>query len=205
MRSARVLLILAFAAVLGGLLQSPATAAARPLATPQFTSSTVVDSRTDIHSWTPVKGADHYVVEYAPALRDSTTATTVTITDLYPGDGHYFTVRAETRRNQPSGTSDPVTVPTPPEGPLSPSVVHVDYRDGVRVWWSSGIGCASYELATVADGTYSPVQPLFIEDPTMWQVAQDPGTTVTYAVRCASSYGLYSPWSETTTYTLDSA
>ena len=204
MRSARVALVLVLAAVLGGLLQAPATAAARTLATPQFTSWTVVDSRTVTLSWTPVKGADHYVVEYAPAMRVYTTETTVTITDLYPGDGHYFTVRAETRRNQPSGTSDPIVVPTPPEGPLSPSVARIDYRDGVRVWWTSGIGCATYELATVApDGTYTSVQPLYVEYPTMWQVAQDPGTTVTYAVRCASSYGLYSPWSDTTTYTLE--
>jgi Fibronectin type III domain len=87
--------------------------AARPLATPQFTSAVVVDSRTVTLSWTPVKGAHHYVVEYAPAMRVYTTETSVTITDLYPGDGHYFTVRAETRRNVPSRTSDPIIVPTP--------------------------------------------------------------------------------------------
>lgn len=125
------------------------------------------------------------------------------ITDLYPGDGHYFTVRAETRRNVPSATSEPIVVPTPPEGPLRPSAA--PYFDGVRIWWTSGLGCATYELATVApDGTYSdPVQPIAMEDPTMWRVAQQAGTTVTYAVRCVSSYGLYSPWSDPTVVTLD--
>jgi hypothetical protein len=49
------------------------------------------------------------------------------------------------------------------------------------------------------------VQPIAIEDPTMWYVAQEAGTTVTYAVRCASSYGLYSPWSDPTVVTLDAA
>jgi hypothetical protein len=101
-------------------VRPPATVA-RPLATPQFTSAVVVDSRTVTLSWTPFKGAHHYVVEYAPAMRVYTTETSVTITDLNPGDGHYFTVRAETRRNVPSGTSDPIIVPTPPEGPLSRS------------------------------------------------------------------------------------
>jgi hypothetical protein len=202
MRAVRLILLLVLAAALGVATSVPATAA-RPLATPQFTSAVVVDSRTVTLSWTPVKGAHHYVVEYAPAMRVYTTETSVTITDLYPGDGHYFTVRAETRRNVPSGTSDPIIVPTPPEGPLSPSAV--PYFDGIRIWWTSGIGCATYELATVApDGTYSaPVQPIAMEDPTMWYVAQEAGTTVTYAVRCASSYGLYSPWSDPTVVTLD--
>lgn len=79
------------------------------------------------------------------------------------------------------------------------------YLDGIRIWWTSGIGCATYELATVSpDGTYSaPVQPTAVETPTMWLVAQDPGTTVTYAGRCASSYGLYSLWSDATVVTLD--
>lgn len=58
--------------------------AGRPLATPQFTSAVVVDSRTVTLSWTPAKGADHYVVEYAPAMGVYTTGTTVTITDLRP-------------------------------------------------------------------------------------------------------------------------
>ena len=206
MRASRVVFVLVLAAVLGGVTQAPAMAA-RPLATPQFTSAVVLDSRTVTLSWTPVKGAHHYVVEYAPAMRVYTTDTSVTVTDLYPGDGNYFTVRAETRRNVPSATSDPIFVPTPPEGPLSPSAAQIPFRDGIRIWWTSGIGCATYELATVApDGTYSaPVQPIFIEDPTMWQVAQDPGTTVTYAVRCASSYGLYSLWSDPTVVTLDPA
>jgi Fibronectin type III domain len=204
MRAARVILLLVLINVFGVATSAPAIAA-RPLATPQFTSAVVVDSRTVILSWTPVKGAHHYVVEYAPAMRVYTTETSVTITDLYPGDGHYFTVRAETRRNVPSGTSDPIIVPTPPEGPLSPSAA--PYFDGIRIWWTSGIGCATYELATVApDGTYSgPVQPIAIENPTMWYVAQEAGTTVTYAVRCASSYGLYSPWSDPTVVTLDAA
>jgi len=202
MRTVRVILLLVLIAVFGIATSAPATAA-RPLATPQFTSSEVVDSRTVTLSWTPVKGAHHYVVEYAPGMRVYTTETSVTITDLYPGDGHYFTVRAETRRNVPSATSDPIIVPTPPEGPLSPSAV--PYFDGIRIWWTEGIGCATYELATVSpDGTYSaPVQPIAMEDPTMWYVAQEAGTTVTYAVRCASSYGLYSPWSDSAVVTLD--
>lgn len=202
MRARRVTLVLVLAAVLGGLLQAPAMAA-RSLATPPFTSAVAVDSRTVSLSWTPVKGADHYVVEYAPAMSVYTASTSVTITDLYPSDGDSFTVRAETRRNQPSGTSAPIVVPTPPEGPLSPSAL--PYLDGIRIWWTSGIGCATFELATVsADGTYSaPAQPTAVESPTMWLVAQDPGTTVTYAVRCASSYGLYSRWSATTVVTLD--
>jgi hypothetical protein len=205
MRIVRVILLLVLIAVFGVATSAPAMAA-RPLATPQFTSAVVVDSRTVTLSWTPVKGANHYVVEYAPAMRVYTTETSVTITDLYPGDAHYFTVRAETRRNVPSGTSDPIIVPTPPEGPLSPSAV--PYQDGViRIWWTSGVGCARYELATVApDGTYSdPVQPIAMEDATMWLVAQEAGTTVTYAVRCASAYGLYSPWSDPTVVTLDAA
>jgi hypothetical protein len=203
MRAVRVILLLVLTAVLGVATSAPATAA-RPLATPQFTSSDVVDSRTVTLSWTPVKGAHHYVVEYAPAMRVYTTETSVTITDLYPGDANYFTVRAETRRNVPSATSDPIIVPTPPEGPLSPAAV--PYADGtIRIWWTSGLGCATYELATVApDGTYSdPVQPIAMQDPTMWYVAQEAGTTVTYAVRCASTYGLYSPWSDPTVVTLD--
>ena len=206
MRVSRVVFVVVLAAVLGGVMQAPAMAA-RPLATPQFRSPVVVDSRTVTLSWTPIKGADHYVVEYAPAMRVSTTDTSVTITDLYPGDGQYFTVRAETRRNVRSATSEPIVVPTPPEGPLSPSAAQVPFRDGIRIWWTSGIGCAAYELATVApDGTHSaPLQPIFIEDPTMRQIAQDPGTTVTYAVRCSSSYGLYSPWSDPTVVPLDLA
>jgi hypothetical protein len=74
---------------------------------------------------------------------------------------------------------------------MSPSAA--PYSDGtIRIWWRSGIGCATYELATVAaDGTYAPMQPITMEDATMWSVAQETGTTVTYAVRCASSYGLY--------------
>ena len=39
----------------------------------------------------------------------------------------------------------------------------------------------------------------------MWWVAQQAGTTVTYAVRCVSSYGLYSPWSDPTVVPLDAA
>src|SRR4029450_10151640 len=97
----------------------------------ESTSPAVAATRPVTLSWTPVKGADHYVVEYAPAMRVYTTDTSVTITDLYPGDGHYFTVRAETRRNVPSATSDPIVVPTPPEGPLSPSAAQVPSRDGI--------------------------------------------------------------------------
>jgi hypothetical protein len=200
MRVVRVVLLLVLVAVLGFATSAPAPAA-RGLVTPQFTSAVALDSRTVTLSWTPVKGADHYVVEYAPAMRLYTTASSITITELYPGDSHVFTVRAETRRNAPSGTSDPITVPTPPEGPLSPSAA--PYSDGIRIWWTSGVGCASYELAAVAaDGAYSPVQPIAMESPTTWYVAQAAGTTVTYAVRCASSSGLYSPWSDPTVVTL---
>jgi hypothetical protein len=205
MRAARVIVLLALTTVLGVAASAPAMAA-RQLPAPQFTSSVVLDSRTVTLSWTPVKGADHYVVEYAPAMRVYTADTSITITDLYPGDAHYFTVRAETRRNVPSATSAPLIVPTPPEGPLSPSAA--PYLDGmVRIWWTSGIGCDTYELATVApDGTYSdPVQPIAKEDTTTWLVAHEAGTTVTYAVRCVSSYGLYSAWSGPTVVPVDAA
>jgi hypothetical protein len=201
MRVVRVFVGLVLVTVLG-VATSASAVAGRELATPQFTSGVAVNSRTVTLSWTPVRGADHYVVEYAPAMRVYTTSTSVTITDLYPGDGYTFTVRAETRRNAPSGTSDPITVPVPPEGPLSPSADR--YSDSsIKIWWTSGIGCATYELATVAaDGTYTPVQPIVMESPTTWYVAQQAGTTVTYAVRCASSYNLHSPWSDPTVVTL---
>ena len=59
-----------------------------------------VDTRTAAVTWTPVKGADHYVLEWAPAMRLYTSATTATVTDLYPGDEAGFAVRAETKKNQ---------------------------------------------------------------------------------------------------------
>ena len=43
-------------------------------------------------------GAHHYVVEYAPAMHAYTTDTTVTITDLYPGDANYFHGAVATRQ-----------------------------------------------------------------------------------------------------------
>jgi hypothetical protein len=198
----RAVLVLVLVTALGSATTVPASAA-HSLATPQFTSAVAVDSRTVTLSWTPVKGAHHYVVEYVPALRVSTTETSATITNLYPGDAHYFSVRAETRKNVASATSDPVIVPTPPEGPSSPQAVPNAFG-GITIWWGQGIGCAVYELATVApDGTYSgPVQPLSVNYPTSWWVDQQAGTTVTYAVRCASGSGLYSPWSGPTVVTL---
>jgi len=193
----RLVLVVLLALLAGGAAAAPA-AAGRTLATPQFTSGSAVDSRTVTLSWTKVKGADHYVVEYAPAMRISTTSTSVRVTDLYPGDAHQFTVRAETRRNVASATSAPLVVPTPPEGPSSPSAA--PYVEGIRIWWTNGIGCATYELATVGPGgTYSaPVEPVAVEQPTSWIVAQEPGTSVSYAVRCVSSAGLFSPWSAPT-------
>jgi len=104
--------VVLLALLAGGAAAAPA-AAGRTLPTPQFTSGSAVDSRTVTLSWTKVKGADHYVVEYAPAMRISTTSTSVRVTDLYPGDAHQFTVRAETRRNVASATSAPLVVPTP--------------------------------------------------------------------------------------------
>lgn len=199
--TARRFVLTLLLAVLATAVGAPAQAG-RTLAAPQFTSAVVVDSRTVTLTWTAVKGADHYVVEWAPARRVSTTATSVTITDLYPGDANRFTVRAETKRNVPSPTGDPLVMATPPEGPSSP--LAEPYVDGIRIWWTSGIGCATYELATVdADGAYSaPIEPLAVLDPTGWWVAQDAGTTVTYAVRCTSAAGLSSPWSAPTVVTL---
>ena len=103
---------------------------------------------------------------------------------------------AETRRNAPSGTSAPLVVATPPEGPSSPSAAPwVD--DTIRIWWSSGIGCATYRLATAAeDGTIGPlVTPVAVLDSITWLVAQEPRTTVAYAVRCPSGAGPASSWS----------
>ena len=129
--------------------------------------------------------------------------TSVTITDLYPGDGHYFTVRAETRRNVPSATSDPIVVPTPPEGPLSPSAARPTST-------ASGSGGRAASAAPRTSWPRSrptgPTRPPCSRSP--WRTRpcgrwpKRPGTTVTYAVRCASSYGLYSPWSDPTVVTL---
>ncbi|GAA3716824.1 hypothetical protein GCM10022204_40830 [Microlunatus aurantiacus] len=73
-----------------------------------------------------------------------------------------------------SATSAPLVVPTPPEGPSSPAAA--PYVEGIRIWWSNGIGCVTYELATVGpEGTYSaPVEPVVVEQPTSWIVAQAP-------------------------------
>ncbi len=54
-----------------------------------------------------------------------------------------------------------------------------------------------YSLArALSDGTYSTVTqlPNYVVDQS-WQGHQDPDTTVTYAVRCASLSGLWSTWS----------
>lgn len=198
---ARRLMLVLLLSVLAAFVGAPAHAG-RTLAAPQFTSASVMDSRTVTLTWTPIKGADHYVVEYAPAMSVYTSATSITITDLYPGDANRFTVRAETKRNVPSPTSAPLVVATPPEGPSN--AFAEPYVDGIRIWWGSGIGCATYELATVdADGGYSaPVEPLAVLEPTRWWVAQEAGTTVTYAVRCLSAAGLPSAWSAPTTVAL---
>ena len=201
MRSSRVILLVVFSVVLGVVGAVPASAARAPLATPQITSVVAVDTRTATVTWTPVKGAHHYVLEWAPAMRLYTSQTSVTVTDLYPGDDVAFVVTAETRRNQPSGRSDYASVSLAPEGPSSPSAYPWD-GETVRVLWGSGIGCVTYDLATVADGVYTVVDPAPYSPQSRdrW-VAQASGTTVSYAVRCASSSGVPSTWSATTPVT----
>ena len=102
-------------------------------------------------------------------------APSATVTDLYPGDDVGFTVRAETKRNQPSGSSDYVYVSLAPEGPGSPNGYAAD-ADTVKLWWGSGRGCYTYELAVAQpDGTYSTVTqlPNYVVDQS-WQGHQDP-------------------------------
>lgn len=180
-----------------------ATAAKPQPAPPTVTSAVAVDSRTVDLAWTPTKGADHYVV-YASGLAPiHTSSTTARVTDLYPGDEHAFYVVAESRRNQPLGTSAWVYVATPPEGPAGP-LGWVDAYDGyVRIWAGSGIGCATFDLGRLAaDGTYTSLgEP---EAPGQWVLFQGPGTTETYAVRCQGTGGLWSPWSEPPTVVIAS-
>ena len=202
MRSLRVVLLVLVSVLLGAIGVAPASAARPALATPQITSVVAVDTQTAIVTWTPVKGADHYVLEWAPAMRLYTSATTATVTDLYPGDVVAFTVSAETRRNQPSASSDSVSVSLAPEGPGSPNG-YVVSTDTVKLWWSGGLGCYTYELAVaLPDGTYSTVTqlPNYVVDQS-WQGHQDPGTTASYVVRCASLSGLVSTWSPPTVLT----
>jgi hypothetical protein len=200
MRSLRVILLVAVSIVLGAVGVVPASAAKAPLATPQITSAVVLDTRTVAVTWTPVKGADHYVLA-SSAGEIRTTATSATVTGLYPGDDVAFFVHAETRKNQPSGTSEWVYVSLAPEGPSSPSG-YAFSADTVRVWWGSGLGCYTYELAVAeGDGTYSVLAQLPNYASHEWQGPQAPATTVSYAVRCASFSGLQSPWSASTPVT----
>ena len=202
MRSLRVILLVVVSVVLGAIGVAPASAAKPSLATPQITSVVAVDTQTAIVTWTPVKGADHYVLEWAPAMRLYTSATTATVTDLYPGDDVAFTVSAETKRNQPSGRSDYIYVSLAPEGPGSPNGYAV-YADTVKLWWGGGLGCYTYELAVARpDGTFATVTqlPNYVVDQS-WQGHQDPATTVSYVVRCASFSGLVSTWSPPTVLT----
>lgn len=202
MRSLRVILLVVVSIVLGAIGVGPASAAKAPLATPQFTSAVAVDTRTVTLTWTAVKGVDHYVLEWAPGQRLSTSTTSATVTDLYPGDDVGFVVRAETRKNQPSGSSDWVYVSLAPEGPDSPNGYAAN-ADTVKLWWGSGRGCYTFELAVaLPDGTFTTVTqlPNYVVDQS-WLGHQDPGTTVSYVVRCASFSGLVSTWSPPTVLT----
>ena len=105
---------------------------------------------------------------------------------------------AETRKNQPLGTSEWIYVATPPEGPTGP-LGWLDALDGyVRIWSGSGIGCVTQDLGILADdGTYTSLGDGFDEGgPRTWTIFQGSGTTETYAVRCQGAGGLWSPWSE---------
>ena len=196
MRSLRVILLLVVSVLMGAVGVAPASAAKPQPATIQITSVVAVDTRTATVTWTPVKGTDHYVLEWAPAMRLYTSATTATITDLYPGDEAGFTVRAETKRNQVLATSSYAYVTLAPEGP--PSLYgYAPYADTVKLWWSGGYGCYTYELAVAQpDGTYSSVTQLPNYVDQVWQGYQEPSTSVSYVVRCASLSGLWSTWSE---------
>ena len=198
MRARRILASLVLTLALGGASAAPALAAKAPPAPPRITSAVVVDSRTVDLTWTPVKGAHHYVIFTSGLPPIYTTTTTARVTDLYPGDEHVFFVDAETRKNQPLGTSEWVYVATPPEGPTGP-LGWVDAYDGyVRIWSGSGIGCVTPELGVLADdGTYTSLDDGFNhQGGSPWTIFQGSGTTETYAARCQGSGGLWSPWSE---------
>ena len=194
----RILAGLVLTLALGGASAAPALAAKAPPAPPQITSAVVVDTRTVDLTWTSVKGAHHYVVFTSGVAPISTTATSARVSDLYPGDDHVFFVTAETRKNQPLGTSEWIYVATPPEGPTGP-LGWVDVHDGyVRLWSGSGIGCATQELGVLAsDGTYTSLgDGLDQGGAREWTIFQGAGTTETYAARCQGRGGLWSPWSE---------
>ncbi len=197
MSARRILASLVVTLALGGASAAPALAAKPLPAPPQITSAVAVDTRTVDLTWTAVKGAHHYVVS-STASQIYTTATTARVTGLYPGDAHVFFVSAETRKNQPLGTSEWIYVATPPEGPTGP-LGWLDARDGyVRIWSGSGIGCVTQDLGVLADdGTYTSLGDGFDEGGARtWTIFQGSGTTETYAVRCQGSGGLWSPWSE---------
>jgi hypothetical protein len=197
----RILAGLVAAAALVAPSGAPAYAAKPSPAPPTITSAVAVDSRTVDLTWTPTKGADHYVV-VAPLVGPIyTTATSVRVTGLYPGDEQVFHVEAETRRNAPLGSSDWVYVATPPEGPTG-TLGWVDAYDGyVRIWSGSGIGCVTQDLGReAADGTYTSLGEANSRD--QWLLFQGSGTTETYAVRCQGSGGFWSPWSEPTVVSL---
>ena len=100
-------------------------------------------------------------------------------------------MRAETKRNQPLGSSDWVYVTLAPEGPASLNGYAAN-ADTVKLWWGGGLGCYTYELAVAQpDGTYATVTqlPNYVVDQS-WQGYQEPATTVSYVVRCASLSGL---------------
>lgn len=191
----RILAVLALAVALVAPSGAVASAAKPTPSPPVITSAVAVDSRTVDLTWTPTKGADHYVV-FAPGQTPIyTSATSLRVTGLYPGDEHAFHVEAETRRNLSLGTSQWVYVATPPEGPTG-TLGWVDAYDGyVRIWGASGIGCATFDLGRLAaDGTYTSLGEANAGD--QWSLDQGSGTTATYALRCQGSGGLWSPWSE---------
>ena len=203
MRSLRVILLVVASIVLGAVGVAPASAAKAPLATPQITSAVALDTRSIAVTWTAVKGADHYVLTSVAGeiYTSATSATSATVTDLYPGDDVAFVVRAETKKNQPSGSSDWVYVSLAPEGPDAPNG-YAAAADTVKLWWGSGIGCYTYEFAiALPDGTYSTLArtPNYVDQ--VWQGHQDPATTVSYAVRCATLSGTLSTWSPVTSLT----
>ncbi|MDH2414444.1 hypothetical protein [Nocardioides sp. CER19] len=204
MNPRRILVGLVLIVALGVSPAAPALAA-KPLPVPlTITSAVVVDTRTVELTWTPTKGADHYVVTGSGGSPIYTTATTTRVTDLYPGDVHEFVVTAETRKNQELGTSDTVYVATPPEGPTGQLGWAAALDGDVRIWSGSGIGCVTFDLGILAaDGTYSSLGDGVDQGgPRTWTIFQGSGTTETYAVRCQGSGSLWSPWSEATSVTL---
>ncbi len=197
MSARRILVCLVLTLALGGASAAPALAAKAPVEPPQITSAVAVDTRTVDLTWTSVKGAHHYVVT-SSASPIYTTATTARVTGLYPGDEHVFFVSAETRKNQPLGTSEWVYVATPPEGPAGPLGWVEDLDGYVRIWSGSGIGCVSQDLGILAgEGTYTSLGDGVDQGGARtWTIFQGHGSTETYAVRCQGSGGLWSPWSE---------